>query len=174
MTAFAPVLMAILMLSLLAAPLAAVAQPAGKVYRVGFLAGGSGPSSYVPLIRGALGLLGYEEGRNLVIEARYADAKLDRLPTLAAELVGLRVDLIMTTGTPAARAAKQVTTTIPIVFTVGADPVEQGLVASFARPGGNLTGFALGDYEDKRLELLKEAVPRLSHVACLCGGDPAS
>jgi ABC-type uncharacterized transport system substrate-binding protein len=89
-------------------------------------------------------------------------------------LVSLKVDLILTTGTPASRAAKQATATIPIVFNLGADPVQEGLVASLARPGGNLTGFALGFYEDKQLELLKEAVPRLSHVACLCSGDPAS
>ena len=161
-----------LTLGALIAPLAAEAQ-AGKVWRVEVLANTTLDSSFDGFREG-LRNLGYLEGRNLVIEARYADAKLDRLPALAAELVGLKVDLILTIGTPAARAAKQVTTTIPIVFTVAADPVEQRLVASFARPGGNLTGFALGDYGDKQLELLKEAVPRLSHVACLCGGDPVS
>ena len=162
-----------LTIALLSAPLVARPQPPpGKVYRVGYLNGGSaGP---IPTTRQALGALGYVEGANLVIEARFADAKLDRLPKLAAELVSLKVDLIMTVGTPATRAAKQATATIPIVFSLGADPVQEGLVASFALPGGNLTGFATGLYEEKRLQILKEAVPRLSHVACLCGGDPAS
>jgi putative ABC transport system substrate-binding protein len=171
------VAVALIAFGVLAVPLAAGAQPTGKVYRVGFLDGGSAPSSapsFVSLIRDALGVLGYVEGQNLAIEARYADAKLGRLPTLAAELVRLKVDLMMARGTPAALAAKRVTATIPIVFSLSADPVQQGLIASLARPGGNLTGFAFGLYEDKQLELFKQAVPKLSHVACLCGGDPAS
>ena len=109
----------------------------------------------------ALRALGYEEGRNVVLEARFADGKVDRLPALAAELVRLRVDLIFTRGSPATRAAKAATATIPILFSIGADPVENGLVASWARPGGNLTGFATADDLDvKRLEYLKRAVPR--------------
>jgi putative ABC transport system substrate-binding protein len=163
-----------LLVAALAAPLAAEGQQSGTVYRFGFLAGSSAPSRLIRDIRDALAPLGYTEGQNLVIEARHADAKLERLPALAAELVALKVDLILTDGTPAARAAKQATTTIPIVFNLAADPVEQGLVDSLARPGGNLTGFAFGLYEDKQLEILKQAVPRLSRAACLCGGDPAS
>ena len=162
----------VLALALLAAPLAAEAQTAGKVYRIGLLDGGTAPSPFVSLVREALGSLGYVEGTSLVIEARYADAQLNRLPMLAADLVRLKVDLIMAIGTPATRAAKEATTTIPIVFALGADPVRNGLVKSLARPGGNLTGFALGLYEEKRLELLKAAVPRLSQAACLCGVDP--
>ena len=156
---------------ILATPVGAQVQPVGKVCRMGFLSGGSAPSPAIPLILEALRALGYVEGRNLVVEPRFADAKLDRLPTLAAELVQLKVDLIMTTGTPATRAAKQATATVPVVFNLSADPVQESLVASFARPGGNLTGFAFGLYDDKRLEILKEAVPSASRVACLCEQD---
>jgi putative ABC transport system substrate-binding protein len=139
------------------------------------LSGGKTPQGPVSLISAgwpgtsaALQALGYEEGRNFVLEARFADAKVDRLPALAAELVRLRVDLILTRGTPATRAAKEATTTIPILFTMGADPVEKGLVASYARPGGNLTGFGNPDDLDlKRLEYLKRAVPRAVRIAVL-------
>jgi putative ABC transport system substrate-binding protein len=116
-----------LALGLLWAPLAE-AQQAVKTYRVGFLGGGAAPSPTLPRLLEALRPLGYVEGQNLVIERRYADGKADRLPVLAAELVQLRVDLIMTTGTPAARAAKQATPSIPIVFQLSGDPVESGLV----------------------------------------------
>jgi putative ABC transport system substrate-binding protein len=108
--------------------------------------------------------VGWVEGQNLKIERRNADRR-DQLPALAAELVRLKVDLIQATGTPATRAAKEATKTIPIVFILAADPVETGLVASFARPGGNLTGWAMGAYDGKLLEVLKEAVPRVSRVA---------
>jgi putative ABC transport system substrate-binding protein len=101
--------------------------------------------------------LGWLEGQNFKIERRDADRR-DQLPTLAAELARLKVDLILTTGTPATRAAKEATKTISIVFTLAADPVETGLVASFAWPGGNLTWFALGVYDEKLLEVLKETV----------------
>jgi ABC-type uncharacterized transport system substrate-binding protein len=109
--------------------------------------------------------LGWVEGRDFEIVLRYAD-RPDQLPVLAAELVRLKVDLILTFGTPATRAAKQATTIIPIVFSLGADPVGSGLVASLARPGGNITGFTTGIYDDKLLEVLKEALPNVSRVAC--------
>jgi putative ABC transport system substrate-binding protein len=110
--------------------------------------------------------LGYVEGKNIAIEYRYAEGKLERLPDLAAELVRSKVDVIVARGLPAARAAKQVTTTIPIVMQ-GGDPVGSGLVASLARPGGNITGFSDGtvDVSTKRLELLKEVVPKVFRVA---------
>ena len=111
--------------------------------------------------------LGYIEGRNLVVERRYADGKLDELPRLVADLLRARVDLIATVGTPAARAAKQATATIPIIFWLAADPVAMGLIASMANPGGNLTGFVQGGYVLKQVEILREAVPRLSRVAYL-------
>ena len=114
--------------------------------------------------------LGYVEGQNIVIEARFAEGKIDRFPQFAAELVRLKVDVIVTRSTPAARAAKQATTTIPIVMLAGGDPVERGLVDSLARPGGNITGLnyvAGRGQTGKRLELLKEVVPKLSRVGVL-------
>jgi putative tryptophan/tyrosine transport system substrate-binding protein len=111
--------------------------------------------------------LGYIEGQNLVVERRYADGKLDEVPRLVAELLRARVDLIVTVGTPAASAAKQATATIPTIFRLAADPVAMGLVASMARPGGNLTGVVQGGYVLKQVEILREAVPRLSRVAFL-------
>jgi len=153
---------------LLAAPLAAGAQQAGKVWRIGVLSGGS--AAIPDPLRSSedkLRALGYIEGRNLVVERRYAEGKLDELPRLVAELLRARVDLIVTVGTPAARSAQQATATIPIIFSLAADPIAAGLVASMARPGGNLTGFAQGIYTVKQVEVLKEAVPRLSRVAYL-------
>jgi putative ABC transport system substrate-binding protein len=152
----------ILVLSLALAPLAAEAQSAGKVYRIGSLRWGADPN-LMPLAD-AMRELGWIEGQNFKIERRYADRD-DQLPALAAELVRLKVDLIFTSGTGATQAAKEATKTIPIVFSVGDDPVMSGLVASFARPSGNLTGFALGQYDEKLLELLKEAFPLASRVA---------
>ena len=154
----------------LAAPLSSDAQQPAKVRRIGFLAGGAPPPAAVspPFVQ-ALRELGYLEGQNLAIEYRYAEGKIDRLPDLAAELVRLRVDLIVTLGYLAAHAAKQATATIPIVFMGAGDPIGTGLVASLARPGENVTGVSLQETElsAKRLELLKEAVPRLSRVAVL-------
>jgi putative ABC transport system substrate-binding protein len=117
--------------------------------------------------------LGYVEGKNLVIEFRWADGRYDRLPDLAAELVRLKVDVIVTGGTPGTRAAKQATTTIPIVMAVSGDAVATGLIASLARPGGNITGTTYFDPElhAKRLELLKEAVPRATRVGVLINPD---
>jgi putative ABC transport system substrate-binding protein len=160
---------ALLALAFVVAPLAAEAQAAGKVYRIGVLSGASSsdPVDHPAFLK-ALRELGYVPGENLIFEERYAGGT-DRLPTLAAELAGLNVDVIVTIGTPAARAAKAATQTIPVVFTIQANPVERGLVASLARPGGNLTGLTAAPVEidDKRLELLKEAVPRASRLAYL-------
>jgi len=147
---------------LLAAPLAAEAEQAGKVYRIGSLRWGADPN--LGPLADAMRELGWVEGQNFKIERRNPDRQ-DQLPALAADLVGLKVDLIFTGGTAATQAAKEATKTIPIVFIVGDDPVVSGLVASFARPGGNLTGFAVGHYDEKLLEILKEAFPLTSRVA---------
>ncbi len=154
---------------LLALPLAADAQPAGKVYRIGSLNLGSPPRS--PLAEAfwqGLRELGYVEGRNLIIEHRWAEGKPERLPGLAADLVRLKVDVIVADGN-VALAAKQATRTIPIVMPLSNDPVKAGLVASLARPDGNVTGqaFLSEDLGGKWMELLKEAFPRISRVAVL-------
>jgi putative ABC transport system substrate-binding protein len=162
---------------LLTASRGAHAQPGGKVHRIGYL--GSGSSASNPHLPGAFrqGLrdLGWIDGQNIVIEYRFADGHLDRLPALAAEVVRLKVDVIAASPTPAALAAKNATGTIPIVFTSVPDPVGLGLVASLARPGGNVTGltYSVGfNIFGKDLELLKEAVPRARRVAVL--SNPAS
>src|SRR6266545_1247677 len=139
----------ILAVSLVLAPLAAEGQQPAKVYRIGDLREDSAPPSKAFL--DAMRELGWVEGQNFKIETRTADRR-DQLRTLAAELVRLKVDIILTIGTPATRAAKEATKTIPIVFILAADPVETGLVGSFARPGGNLTGFAVRAYDSKLLE----------------------
>jgi putative ABC transport system substrate-binding protein len=153
---------------LLAAPLAAEAQQAAKIFRIGYLATNPTPH-FQEAFRQGLRDLGYVEGRNLVIEDRYAEGKLERLPALAAELVALKVDVIVASGTPAALAAKQATRTLPIVFTSIADPVTSRLVTSLARPGGNLTGFSVlaPELVGKCLEQLKQAIPAVSRVAVL-------
>src|SRR6266480_4161160 len=138
------------------------AQKAAKVFRIGFLRVGAFPLA--PAFRDAMRRLGWIEGENFSIEPRYA-ASEDRLPELATELVNFRVDAIVTSGTPAAFAAKKATATIPIVFIVGGDPVKSGIVASLARPGGNLTGFAYGIYDEKLLEALKTTLPKVVRVA---------
>ena len=161
-----------LILSLLAVPRAAAAQPAGKVWRIGYLIAGSGGINEA--FRQGLRDLGYVEGQNLTLEYRHADDQLERLADLAAELVRLPVDIFVIPGENAARAVQQATHTIPIVLAAGGDPVGSGLVASLARPGGNLTGLSLmgTELEGKRLELLKEAVPTASRVGVLF--NPAS
>jgi putative ABC transport system substrate-binding protein len=163
-------LLAVLTLALLAAPLAVGAQQGGKVYTLGFLSLGSASGGVSRPFRDALHQLGYVEGRNLVIEARFADADVAKLPDLAADLVRRRVDVIVTIGTPPVKAAKNATTTIPIVMAGSGDPVEHGLVASLARPGANVTGVAHTpgpDISGKGLQLLKEAVPTITRVAVL-------
>ena len=158
------------------APLASFAQqqPA-KVYRIGFLGAESafGFASYVEALRAGLRDLGYVEGKNIVIEFRWGEGKYDRLPGLAAELVRLKVDVLVTQGTPGTRAAKQATTTIPIVMATSADAVATGLVAGLARPEGNVTGSTYFGPElaAKRLELLKDAMPRVTKVAVLLNPD---
>jgi putative ABC transport system substrate-binding protein len=155
--------------SLLAVAPAAGAQPAARTHRIGVLIAASKAfvTPYVQIFRQALRDLGYVEGRDIGIEYRYADGHYDRLPALAEALVGLRVDVIVTEGTPPTRAAIQATTTIPVVMTVTGDPIAAGLVRDLARPGGNLTGasFFLPELATKRLQLLKEAIPGIARVA---------
>ena len=159
---------ALVLLGLVA--LAATQQPA-KVPRIGFLwsSGRTATPKNEEAFRQGLRGLGYVEGQNIALENRWAEGRFDRLPALAGELVRVRVDLIVTAGTPAARAAKETTTTIPIVAVAVGDPVGTGLVASLARPGANLTGLSdiTVDLSAKRLELLKEVVPTASRVAVL-------
>ncbi len=152
---------------LLALSFPAQAQKAGKMPRIGFLA----PRSAIPKeFKQRLRELGYIEGKNIIIEPRFAEGKFDRFPRFAAELVRLKVDVIATVSTPAARAAKKATTTIPIVMLAGGDPVRRGLVTSLARPGGNITGLSGSTgrpLSTKHMELLKEVVPNLLLVAAL-------
>ena len=153
---------------LFAAPLAASAQPAGKIPRIGVLSPDSpGPLPLLDSFRQELRKLGYVEGENIAIEYRFAGAKPERLPNLAAELVRLKVDVILTINTAASQAAKGATKTIPIVFTFVAEPVD--LVPSLAQPGGNITGLTTltAELSAKRLELIKEALPGTSRVAFL-------
>ncbi len=160
----------VLAVSLTLVPLAAEAQRAGRVWRIGWLSpppAATGASELEALRKG-LRELDYIEGRNLVIEARWADGDPARLPRLARAFVELKVDVICTAGTPATLAAKQATTTIPIVFGRAAFPDRTGLVGSLARPGGNLTGVAfIGPEYGKRLELLREVSPKISRVVLL-------
>jgi putative ABC transport system substrate-binding protein len=162
-----------LILSLLVVSLAADAPPPGKVRRIGVLSSVSPPTPSVPSpwvqwLRD----LGYVEGQHIAFAYRYAEGNQERLPDLAAELVHLPVDILVAGGVAAALAAKHATTTIPIVFYGATDPVGRGLVASLARPGGNITGVSVDggpEIFSKRLELLKEAVPTISRVAMLAG-----
>jgi putative ABC transport system substrate-binding protein len=159
-----------LTLSFLAVPLAANAQQTGKVARVGVLCPITCTDPSLEVFRHALHELGYVEGQHLVLVFRTAEGHIERLPDLAAELVRLPVDVLFTSwGTAAALAAKQVTTTVPIVMGAVGDPVAAGLVASLARPGGNVTGLSslTLDLEGKRLELLKDLLPTLARVAVL-------
>jgi putative ABC transport system substrate-binding protein len=156
--------------ALLAAPLAAGAQQAAKVARIGFLLTNLAASPHwAEAFRQGLRGLGYIEGRNVVIEYRDAEGKPERFPALAAELVALKVDVIVAPPTLAAVAAKQATKTIPIVFAAAADPVTSGLVTTLARPGGNVTGLPIlaSDLVGKCLELVTQAVPGVSRVAVL-------
>jgi putative tryptophan/tyrosine transport system substrate-binding protein len=161
----------VLAISLGLAQLGAEAQQAGKVPRIGVLWGysPSDVSRFGEAFRQGLASLGYVEGRNIVLQERWSEGKSDRLPSLAAELVRLNIDVIVAASTPAARAARQATKTIPIVLTLVTDPVEDGFAASLARPGGNVTGLSMMHPEltGKRLALLKEVVPKASRVAVL-------
>jgi putative ABC transport system substrate-binding protein len=165
--------------SILLAPLAAEGQQAGKVYRIGVLETMSSTLNTANLdaFRQGLRELGYVEGQNFVIEYRSANGRPERFPGLATELVRLKVDLIVTRGTPAALAAEKATESIPIVMATSADPTRFGIVSSLARPGGNVTGLSTIAVElaGKRLELLKEAVPRIARIALIANmSSPAS
>ena len=158
--------------SLLLAPCSAVdAQQAEKIFRIGFLdnSTAAGSASLLESFRQELRKLGWIEGRNITIEYRFAEQRNERLAELAADLVRLKVDLILVTGIPLALAAKKATSSIPIVMTSVTDPVGAGLIASLARPGGNVTGNAslAPELNTKRLEVLKDAVPKLSRVGLL-------
>ena len=161
-------LLVIGVVSALTALPAPMAQQAGKVLRIGYLDPTSQSTLFLTVFRRALGELGYVEGKNLVLEQRYAEDRPERLSALAAELVNLHVAVLVTFATPATLAAKAATTTIPILMVVG-EPVGAGIVPSLSRPGGNITGLALNNVEvaGKRLQLLKEAVPKLARVAVL-------
>jgi putative ABC transport system substrate-binding protein len=167
----------LLVVALLAAGFAAEAQPAERVSRVGVLLTGSESaySTHVGALRQGLREQGYVEGRNIVIEYRYGDGNFDRLLKLAAELVGLGVELIITSGSPPTRAVQNATRTIPIVMTLVGDPIALGFIASFARPGGQITGLTqlATELNGKRLELLKEASPKVSRLAVLFDASAA-
>jgi putative tryptophan/tyrosine transport system substrate-binding protein len=156
---------------LLALGVIAEAQQTGKVPRIGFLDGStaSGSAVLVDAFRQELNKLGWIEGKNIAIDYRFAEQKPERTPELAADLVRLKVDLIVVTGRPQALAAKKATSTIPIIMANVGDPVGAGLVASLARPGGNVTGFSslAPELNSKRLEILKDAVPKLVRVGLL-------
>jgi putative ABC transport system substrate-binding protein len=156
-------------------PLAARAQQAGKIHRVGFLGSASAAGSAEPVqsLRAGLREYGYFEGTNLAMEFRWAEGTYERLPLLAAELIGINVDVLIVHGTPAALVAKQATATIPIVMAIISDAVANGLVSNIGRPEANLTGstYFLPQLNAKRLELLKEACPHVSHPAALSNPD---
>jgi len=160
---------------LLASPLAADAQETARVWRVGFVSP-SAPGPTIQSFRQGLEALGYVEGKNVVVETRFADGHADRLPGLIAEVIGSKVDVLVVGSAAGALAAKRATATLPVVFAGIIDPVAPGIVTSLARPGGNLTGTTFGiggsGFAGKWVELLKEAVPNVSHVAVL--QNPAS
>jgi putative ABC transport system substrate-binding protein len=166
-------LLLLVILGVLAAPLALEAQQTGKVYRIGVLSPGASPPGPLEAFREGLRDLGYVDGRTVLIEWRFAEGKNERLATLADELVRLKVDIIFAVNTPAARAAKNATTSIPIVIARLADPVSTGLVPSIARPGGNITGLSsiAEVVAAKRLEMLRDALPGVSRVVVLFNAD---
>jgi putative ABC transport system substrate-binding protein len=158
--------------TLLALPFAALAQQSSKIPRIGYVSGAGDPNTPSPFaeaFRQGLRDLGYTEGKNILLEYRWAEGNLDRFPGLVADLVQRKVDVLFVTNLPAIRAAKQATKTIPIVMIIAVDPVANGIVDSLAHPGGNITGLStlLRELSGKRLELLKEAVPRASRVGIL-------
>lgn len=155
-------------------------QPAGRVYRVGYLAGGSRQTqlNLMKTFEDGLRSLGYRVGQNVVIEYRFADGEVQRIPALVADLVRLGVDVIVSGNSLTTAAAMKATSTIPIIMTTSSDPVSAGFVASLARPGGNVTGFSLdggneGEMQAKRLGLLKEALPEVTRVGMLWNPDGA-
>src|SRR5882724_7642988 len=159
--------------ALLAAPLAAAAQT--RVYRVGFLSQASPlPPGEPGFFQPALRALGYIQGQNLILEFRYAEGRNERFPSMAADVVGLKPDVIVADSTPAAIAAKRATTVIPVVFVNVSDPVGTGIVASLARPGGNVTGGTDygADLAEKDLDLLHELVPKARRIAVLMSDNP--
>ena len=162
--------------ALLAVAVTVEAQQPTKVPRIGYLSGAGDPSNPGPNVeafRRGLQELGYIEGKNILVEYRYIEGKRDRVPSLVAELVQLKVDVLVSPNLPAIRAAKQATKTIPIVMVINWDPVAEGLIDSLARPGGNITGLSrlTRDLSGKRLELLKEVVPGISRVGVLDDAD---
>jgi ABC-type uncharacterized transport system substrate-binding protein len=162
-----------LIIAAVGAGIVADAQQSKKIPRIGFIASGT-PSTSAPYrdaFQQGLRGLGYVEGKNIVVEYRFAEGKLDRIPDLTTELVGLKVDAIVVVSSSSARAAKKVTTTVPIVMTSSGNPFGGGLIASLARPGGNVTGLTnlVSDLGTKRLELLKQVFPGLTRVAVLAG-----
>jgi putative ABC transport system substrate-binding protein len=167
-----------LILALLAAPLAVEAQPARGVHRIGFLGNSTAAleAHLVGPFREGLRELGYVEGQNLVIEYRWAEGQYERFPTLIAELLALKVDVIVTAGTPATQAVKKATTAVPLIMVAVGNPVATGIVASLRQPGGNITGLTSisEDLEGKRLELLREVLPTVSRVTVLWNPDNQS
>ena len=159
----------VLFILLIALRLSVDAQQPKNIPRIGWLGAARTSSPRIEAFRQGLHELGYAEGKNIFIEYRYAEGKLDRLPALAAELVRLKVDVIVAGSPQATRSAKQATSTIPIVMAFDDDPVGSGFVASLARPGGNITGLStlFPEMSGKQLELLREIVPKLSRVAVL-------
>jgi ABC-type uncharacterized transport system substrate-binding protein len=155
--------------ALLTVPLAAEAQPAAKVYRIGFLETGKLRPHAWAAFRERLRELGYVEGQTVAFETRWADGQVDRLPGMAAELLRLNVDVLVTAGSAAAQAAKNATTSVPIVMATGGDPVGLGLVDTLARPGGNVTGMTTltRELSGKRLEVFREVLPRVSRMGML-------
>ncbi|OGA54559.1 MAG: hypothetical protein A3F74_22180 [Betaproteobacteria bacterium RIFCSPLOWO2_12_FULL_62_58] len=152
----------------LAAPLASFGQQSARVYRIGFLGAGKAPGR-IDALRAGLRDLGYVEGKNIMIEYRWAEGSSERLPQLAVELARLNIDVFVTHSTSGPRAARQASASIPIVMIAVGDAVATGLVESLARPGGNITGSTIlgPQLVAKRLEMLKEALPRISRVALL-------
>ncbi|MEK7875567.1 MAG: ABC transporter substrate-binding protein, partial [Pseudomonadota bacterium] len=168
-------LLVVLGAGMLAAPLVSFAQQLAKVSRIGFLGNSTAAleANLIGPFREGLRDLGYKEGQNVVIEYRWAEGKYERFPALIAELIALKVDVIVTAGTPATLAVKKATTSVPLVMVAVGDPVGTGIVASLGRPGGNITGLTSisQELEGKRLELLREVIPNLSHIAILWNSD---
>jgi putative ABC transport system substrate-binding protein len=161
----------ILALGILLGPLAAQAQQTGKVHRIGFLGNSTAvlEANLVGPFREGLRDLGYVEGRNILIEDRWAEGKYERFPSLIGELIAQKVEVIVTAGTPATLAVKKATTSVPLVMVAVGDPVGTGILPSLSRPGGNITGLTSisPELDGKRLELLREVIPNVSHIAVL-------